>query len=524
MSRELRGYRPPSEAPIVASPERDVILAHRDIDIADREDRQYLRAIVGNGLYSSTASWINFRRIGEVRYAITRSALIAGYTKYAAVRTSPAGATERVANETGVIAEIVGGITSRFGGLRALNQRYYTLMKVPGEALLIRVREGDTTDGYWYMSPDEIVDPDPDVLKSLTEPVGWRTARIRGSNGDNTTFHRKVLREDFYGRVWMPDPQFTDECDTPFNEGLNELCDMLWKLTESIKGRIMQRFAVAGILLIPSQINDAAISGEKPGDRMFSDDKVLNYLIHVMTTNRMRMDRAMDQIPILLKGDADVLDKVRHMVIDPTIAETDLKLRGELLDKILSSLDQPKLASTDNEGSNHWTAWATSEQERRIGVQPVMDGNAHVLTRMILWRELQARGWTPGQIRPWKLTADLTDASVRTNHAEDVRQGYDRGIVGDQFARDTFGATLLDAPTPEEAVRWWGRKFGDPYTAFWGLPGLEALDLDKIKVGKAQPGPTSKSPGDDPKAGPGVGEPGAPESRDSDDKKGDTPS
>lgn len=523
MSRELRGYTPPTAQPITASPATDVHLAYKEIDISDEKDRQYLRATVANGLFTSRASWENFERIGEVRYAITRSARVAGYTKYNAIRTTPDGATEKVASERGVIAEIVGGITSRFGGLRALNDRYYRLMMVPGEGALIRLREGDITDGYWFLSPQEIIDPDPEILKAIGNPIAWKTARLRNSNGDNTSFNRTVDRRDFFGRVWMPHPQFTDECDTPFNEGLNELCDMLWKLTESIKGRIMQRFAMAGMLLIPSQINDAAISGEQATDRMFSEDKVLNYLIHVMTTNRMRMDRAMDQIPIVLKGDQDALDHIRHMVIDPTIAETDLKLRGELLDKILSSLDQPKLASTDNEGANHWTAWATSEQERRIGVQPVMDGLAHIFTRMILWRELQERGWSPGQIKPWRLVADLTDASVRTSQAEDARQAYDRGEISGRFLRDTIGATDLDAPTPEEQVRWWGRKHGDPITAFWGLPGLEAIPYDKIKPTKAN-GPKPASGGDDAPAGPGVGEPGSPESRDSDAPKGDEPS
>jgi hypothetical protein len=403
-------------------------------------------------------------------------------------------------------------------------QRYYVLMKVPGEGFLIRFRD-EEPDGYWFLSPDEIP---PDTLntdpKALLQPITWRTARLgQNFDGSSDVFKLKVQPEDFYGRVWNPSYRYVDECDSPM-QAVAPLCEMLNDLTESIRARIRSRFAMAGMLLIPSGMNDAAISGDQPANQMYSDDKVLNYIIHVMAVNMVRTGKAVDKLPIAIKGPADELDKVRHLIFDANVDKVDLELRIELIGRILDGLDQQKAASQDSKGQNHWGAWATEEAERRVTVEPDLQQLDHILTRMVLHRELKAEGWDNARILPWRIRHELDDAAVRINQSEDYRQMWDRGEIGGDAIRRAGGAKSTDAPTADERVRMFGWKYGDPYCAFYGIKDIK-LDYTKIGTigGGNAPGPNPQSPADPTPVGPGSGDPGSPSNNESDAPKSQKP-
>ena len=515
----LKTYQPRTISPSAARAE----LAHRAINIGSREDRGYLIGTSSMGKESSKDAWLNYGRIGEVRYAISRSARIAGYTHLQAEYLSQDGSKVNEVRDRGVVAEEVEKMYGKFGGVRGMCDRFYTLMQLTAETYPIWVRENDIVDGLWFLSPSEIDNSSIDTGKvDTTKPIKWITGRYQ--SGDQfQNFTRLVQQQDFMGRVWVPSGQYTDEVDSPMH-GLNPLCEMLHTLTESIMGRLRQRFALAGILLIPAEMSDAAINVDMSQiQALYSSDKVMNYLITIMTRNVVEHSQGRAQMPALLKGPADVLDKVKHILLDTTIADTDIKLRAELINRLLDGLNQQKQASKGGEDSNHWSMWAVSDEERRIAVQPEMEMMCHALTRMVLWPALVERGWEPGRIRRWRVGFDLSQSAVKTNVAEDARQAYDRGIVGADFVRRSIGATDHDKMSTEEYVRWYGANNGDAVLATYGLAGVEVAALP-VRASEPNPGPNPDSPGDDAPVGPGVGQPGSPDSRDSDAPKSEEPS
>lgn len=514
----LKTYTPPP-APTKAAPS-EVNFAERALNPGDDEDRGYLVGTSSMGKMSSERSWENYNRIGEVRYSIARSARIAGYAHLRAEYVSRTGEVESVA-EKGVVADEVAMMYGKFGGTRGLVERFYTLMKVTAESYPIWVRENGMVDGMWFLSPHEI-DGDSIIGGKVdtSRPVKWITGRFHDPTGGAQKFTRSVANKDWIGRIWVPSKQYTDEVDSPMT-ALNDQCEMLHTLTQSIMGRLRQRFALAGLLLIPNEISDAAINGPAtPGQ--YSSDKVMNYLITIMTRNVANHETGMAQMPGILKGPADVLDKVRHIIIDTQIAETDIKLRAELINRILDGLDQQKQATTGGEDTNHWGMWAVSDEERRITVQPDLEAMCWGLTKMVLWRRLLERGWDPAKVRRWRVGYDLSQASVKTNVAEDARQAWDRGLVNGEFVRRSIGATEEDAMEPEEYVRWVGLQMKDPVLAAYGLEGIEVATLP-VRASSKTPGPSPDSPGDNPKVGPGVGDPGSPNDRDSDAPKSEEP-
>lgn len=514
----LRAYTPPAAIPEITAPASS--FAYRPIDIADRADRDYLESVASMSRSSAGLSWRYYDTVGEVHYAISRSSRLAGYGQFYAERINTRGQAID-SKDQGVVADIVAGIYGRFGGVRGLIERYYTLMKIPAEGYLIRVREGGDVDGYWVLSPDEI---EPASLvggrPKLGEPVKWITASIPSTGGGNTNFTREVRPEDFIGRIWNPSKRYVDMVDSAMY-AQHQLCEELVMLTDNIKGRLQQRFALAGLLLIPSEINDAQIAGPTPGE--VHSDKVMNYLITIMTRNVMNHEHALAHIPAILKGPAEVLDKVRHVVMETLVHETEIAQRQELIGRILDGLEVSKSQSKDGEDQSHWGRWEASNDEIRVAVRPDLEAFCHTLTRAVLHAELKARNWEPGRIRGWRVGLDLTDAVSKTNQGEDFRLAFDRVWVSAEAGRKVIGAKPEDAPDEKEQIRIIGWKQGDPYLALYGLKEAENIDWDKVGKGSSSTGPDPDSPADGGKVGPGVGDPGSPNDRDSDEKRSDRP-
>lgn len=515
---KLKTYVAPSPSAQVTAPTSQ--FAYRPININDASSRNYLDTALRISRFSARTSWDHYESIGEVHYGIDRTATVAGYARLFPQKINARG--EAIDDkDSGVLAEIVQGIYSPFGGTRALLERADTLMRVPGEGYLIRVREEDQVDGYWILSPDEIQTANLlDGKPKPGDPIKWMTATTTGSNGMDNAFIREVEPRDFLGRIWNPSKRYVDMVNSPMAALAGE-CEELIALTDSIMGRLRSRFALAGLLLVPSQMNDINVAGPTPQQE--HSNKILSFLIAMMTRNVMNHDQAYAHIPGILMGPAEVLEQVRHLVLDTAVDERDIKLRAELIGRILTGLDVQKAQTQSNEDSNHWNAWTNSEDERRIAVQPKLEALCWTFTRAILHKELQAREWTAGKITPWRVWFDLSEASTQINQAENFRLAWDRGWISPAAGRRAVGANETDAPTPQDKIQWAGFITKDPYLLTFGLDGKDgiAIDWDKVGAAKKPPGPDAGGQGG--KVGPGSKPAGSPSSRDSDAPKAKEP-
>lgn len=519
----VKAFVPKQSAGVGGNVNTDVQLASQEIDIRNELDRAYLQSSLADTSGDAAKAWLNFRRTGEVRYAVARSAHIAGYATLRAVKVGPDNKIT-IEKSTGVEADIVSQITSRFGGTRALIERYYMLMKVPGQGFFATVRDEPEKDpdGYWFLSASEIAKEHDTALNAKAgEPQEWIMRRFAAPGGDRRASVRQIEAKDFHGRIWVPDPEFTGDAFSPM-QAIAGACEQLADLRDSISARLRSRFAHSGILLIPNEIQDAAITGDKPRDGLYSSDKVMNYLIHVMTTNVTNHAQGLAAMPILLKGPAAVLDKVKHIIEEATISDVDLKLRAELIESIIMALDQQKGSITGGEGESHWRGWLTSDEERRITVQPDLDAFCHAMTRFVLWPALNDNKRKAGDIRQWRVWYDLSAASVRSNMSEDGRQLRDRGAVNLAWFRMISGAPETAALEGDEYVRWVGQQVKNPILMCHGLDGIE-VDWDRAQAWAQKPGPQADSPAEPSEAGPGVGDPGSPDDRDSDTPRSQEP-
>jgi len=492
---------------------REEFTAAQSINIADPADQRYFQHLVRATKNNDLDPWQWYDKLGEVHYAISRAGRIAGYSRLFAEKQGPDGKWGEI--QTGPAAEIVANIYSPFGGVRGLISRFFALMKVPGDSWLIRVRDDDGDyDGYHFLSVDEIDQASTESLAAKDgRPLRWVT--LPGSNTDGERSVREVAAPDLLGRVWVPSNRWVDLPDSPLN-ALNDLCEVLHLSTLNLKAKLKSRFASAGIFFVPDKMRGAQVAGAN-GAAPKNIDDVLDYLIKAMSRNVSDFEDAIAYLPIIMSGPGEVGEQIRHIVMDREILETDITIRREVIDRILTGLDIQQQATQGDGESTHWSAWAVTDEELRLVAKPDVQNAVWSMTRLILHTQLLEQRMAPSEILTHRISFEMTEAASKTNQQEDARQLHDRGWLKGEKMGKVAGFPAEDVMEAEEYIRWVGTQAKDPYLMTWGMPEQSKIDWDKVVTTKPT-GPVG-APGETPSKGPGVGDPGSPDDNDSDTPK-----
>jgi len=490
-----------------------VQFAAAPIDLANPDDARYLRAILPASQSGSASSWSWHDKIGEIHYAVGRGARIGGYAKLRVHKLERDGSIGEPVT-TGLAGEISDMLYSPYGGQRGLIERFLTLMKVPADAYLIQCPDSvGGFDGIDFLSADEIKMEDPTSLRSGDELT--RITLPGNSRMGEARLEERLTKADFKGRVWRPSSRYVDLPDSPL-KSLDTTCELLHLLTMGIRSTLMSRLLSNGIFYVPSEVTEAkstAPSGEK---NEFHNNAVLNELIKAAVYASRSPGEASAGLPVFMSGPGIHGEQFRHVIMEQVLAETDMKLRAELIDRILMGLDIQPSQVKGAADANHWGSWSATDDELKVSIKPDLETGCWALTRLFLWKQMQDAGTRPGTIMKHVIWYDLDDATSHMNISEDSRQLVDRNLIGPAATRRMNGIKEKDAPTPIEYIRRLGIKMADPYLATFGMTEAESFDWEKI--GSATPGPSADSPAAPAESAPGKGNPGSPG-----DSKSDTP-
>lgn len=496
-----------------------------ELDLNDRQDQHYTRATSTSSRRAGARPWKWYDDIGEVHYAISRAARIAGYAKLSCVKLSETGEIIETVDD-GPWAEEVARISSPYGGTRGLVDRFYTLMKVPADSYLIDVTDSDgDSEGYHFMSPDEMDlssfsrwKPGKGNLKWITVPQN-----AYGMEDGGNAFSRNVDAEDFLGRVWIPNRRYVDLTDSALS-ALDVECEALDLLTKTIKAKLKSRFALAGLMYLPDTVANARTTRNQNMVAGQEVDNTVNYLIAAMTKNVRNWEDATAYMPILLRGPGEAAEQIKHITMDREIFQTDLELRAELINRILQGLDSNQETTKGTGDQGHIQAWASSDEERRIAVQPDVEMMCWGFTRLILHRRMQQAGVPPEEIVKYAVWYDLSASTVHANQQEDARQAADRGLISSKATRRMSGIKEEDRIGDTEYVRWVGQQTKNAKLMMHGLPEDQNIDWEDVIPLPITPGPAPDSPADESEAGPGGGgADGSPDKTDTDTPRSQRP-
>lgn len=489
----------------------DVFAAAEDIDVTQSADQRMIRSALSHSRRAAARSWMWYHSIGEVHYAVSRSARVAGYAKLQAVRRAPNGEIDGTI-DTGLPAEIVASMYGATGGTRGLIERFYTLMRVPGDSFLIAPPKNGEYNGLHFASPDELDTSSFAWWKPGEGRVRWITLPAGGGEGALTV---DLAAKDVLGRVWSPSQQYLYASDTALR-AMDTECEALYLLTKTIKAKLMSRFALAGLLVLPPGISTVQV--ERKGGQVVGKqlDDAMTFLVSAMQRNVRNWDTATTYMPIMLRtSSAEDIERIKHITMDREVFETDLALRQELIERILTGFDANQDQVRGTKDQSHWSAWASSDEERRVAVQPDLETMCWGLEKLVFRRRLLEAKTSPEDIMSMGVWFDLSAAAVKSNMQEDGRQAFDRILVGPAAARRMSGIAEQDAPTEEEEIRAVGRQIKNPMLALH-KGGVDDIDWDKVSEWGKSTGPAPDSPAEDPESGPGEGDPGSPDDRETD--------
>lgn len=492
-------------------------LAATEVNLRRPDDQKYIAEALMYSKIGAVKAWKHYERLGVIRYPLNRAARIAGSATLHAVDLDQSGNiignVELDANnpKTAIAIEEAAAIYSRFGGVRGLIERYFLLMKVPADSWLIRVKEGSEYDGYMFLSTSEMANStDGYTLDATIGDLKWVTAP--GAN-NYPTRERTIARKDVLGRVWTPSPRFIDLPDSPLYT-LSDDCDLLYRLMIVLRAQMRSRAIMSGMAFFPDTLTSMAVTNK---DGITAKAQMLAKLREIYSRNAELSENgdAADIAHILLMGAPEAGEQIKEIVFGRETQDADMKLRAELIENILFTLDIHQ-KQTKGESDTLRGAWTASSEELRLAVIPDLEAMCWALTRLAYRKRLLDRGFTPAEASRKGLWYDLSQAAIRISRQEDTRQLTDRVGASLKALRRVCGLPESDAPSEKEYVQQLGVLTKDPYLATFQMKIADEIDWDKVGKGVGRP---QESQGDDTDVGPGTTDPGNPDQTDPDTPK-----
>ena len=237
------------------------MVAAATVDVTNPNQMLKLRAVHVVSKTRTNRAWDWYDKIGEVRYSLNKSAKVAGHAVLHPVKRRGATLGAKIENGS-VIDPIVAGIWSPNGGQRGLIETFYKLMRMHGQAHLIRLpRNSDSSSGGYDFISDEELDVDADGVWRITLPISMMA-------GFSDTDLKKATRvkiepEDYLGRVWVPHPKYSDMPDSPMY-ALDTVCEELHLLTLGVKAKLMRRARMCHWCNTPLDMANATIDHVVP--------------------------------------------------------------------------------------------------------------------------------------------------------------------------------------------------------------------------------------------------------------------
>lgn len=289
---------------------------------------------------------------------------------------------------------------------------------------------------------------------------------------------------DLVIRAWVPHPERGALPDAGAKSVL-PVARELRGLTEHVSAQIDSRLAGAGILAVPNEVEVLRGPGnpDTPDDDQDEDlDPFVADLMDMMLTPIRDRGSAAAVVPLVIKVPGDYVDKIRHIKLYDPLDPKGKELREEAIRRIALGMDSPpEMLLGLGSGSNHWSAWAISEEDVTMAIGPVGAVILHSLTVGWLQPMLREEG-----VPDWDQYVIWYDASalkLRPDRSSDSREMFDKGALSEDAMLRENGFSETDKPTDEEKKEILLTKLlvGAPSLAPLLLPML-GIEVDQSKL------------------------------------------
>lgn len=390
---------------------------------------------------ASHVAWYYWSRIPELRYVsryIANALSVA--TLYVGVADSSGAPPTRVP-KTHPAYQLLEDFAGGYNGQKDILDRLGLHLTVAGDSVLIGPKNGKDTleapfDQWRVYSTEEVYSRQGNIY-----------VRFPG-NAKEVPIPDTALAI----RIWRPHPKLWWDADSPV-KGSFEVLKEIDMLNSHILASGSSRLVGAGLLGIPEELDLPGSDLETDGTEV---DQFVALLIEIMGMAKKNPESAAARIPVMLRGPADYIDKIKHFDFATEFSHMVPELRMGAIRRLALGMDVPPEILLGSSNSNSWSAWQTDESTLRVHLIPLL--------------QLIASSLTAGWLQPMLETLPLTDAQkaempnlvihfdtsnlrIHQDVSGDAQALYDRFELSADSLRIAMGYGPNNAPTEKEIAR-----------------------------------------------------------------------
>lgn len=322
-------------------------------------------------------------------------------------------------------------------------------LEFPGEAMLVIYDTGTTDAQGRPVSEAMVLGIDSLVADQPTED-GRKTYGYRPSS---TSREIILLPPDaVMVRVWVEHPRYPGDPDSTV-AGARSIAEelMIWTRLSRSAGR--SRLAGAGIILWPEELASPTPGMEgldSDGGQAAAADRVQADIIKAASTAIQDEGSASAVVPLLIRGKAAWLEKVRHLTWDHSVdSSVDARVAANL-QRLARALDVPEEVLLGYGDLNHWSAWLVDQHTWGQYLEPKALTIVNALTAAYLSAYMAAAGFPADGYVVWYEPGRLLR---KPEQAEQIFQAYNADLISEEAARRGLDIPEEDAPTDDDLLR-----------------------------------------------------------------------
>lgn len=254
--------------------------------------------------------------------------------------------------------------------------------------------------------------------------------------------------QDVLMRAWRPHPNDIWQSDSPTRSAIPPLRE-IELLTKREFAELESRLTGAGVWFLPEGIDFPRGEGDPEGMT-----GALAMLQRAAAENIRDQSRASSLVPIIATIPHTLLEHLEKFK-EPSrfwsdLSEQILPMKEKAIIRVAASFEIPSELLTGLGNSNHWSAWAVSEEGIKR-CKPYLATIADTLTRGFLVPALERAGIADAD--RYAYAFDVAPLSVRPNRLPEALELWDRYLITDDEAVRSGAFSVDDMPSEQERMK-----------------------------------------------------------------------
>jgi hypothetical protein len=424
---------------------------------------QVIDYILNNGGTTALA-WHYWGRVPELRYTtryIANALSVANL--YVGEADPKGGAPKRLPDDhpaSQIMADFAGGLA----GQAELLDRLGLHLSVAGDSVIIGPSSGGSGSEQQPFDQWRVYS---------TEEVHSRNGKIYVQMPGNAK-EVSIPESTVAVRIWRPHPVRWWDADSPVKGSFQVLRELVL-FDDHVYASGTSRLAGAGFLGIPEEIDLPVPDVEIEGSEV---DRFVALLTEVMGLAIKNRESASALVPIILRGPAEFIDKIKHFDFATAFSAEVPELRLGAIRRLALGMDVPPEVLLGSESSTSWSAWQTDESTLRVHLVPLLQLIASSLTVGWLRPALETIPMSAKekeQIPNLVVHYDISRLKIRQDTSGDAQSLFDRFAIDEDALRMALGYASDVAPDDKELARQIAFKLiatGQPELVKYGINTL----------------------------------------------------